>query len=67
MTVSSRYDRYTLIRAISYVEGALLWADELPRTDYDSAMDSFRHHCHEAIYQLRLWGQANNLDIEAST
>lgn len=62
MTVSRRYEPFARI-SISYVESALSYAEQLPRTDYDRAMDSFRHHCHEAIYQLRLWAQASNLEI----
>lgn len=49
--------------AISSIENSLDRASQLPRTDYDSSLDSFRHHAEEAIHQLRSWAQANEIEI----
>lgn len=49
--------------SISHIENALNYADRLDRTDYSSALDSFRHHAEEAIHQLRSWAQANEIEI----
>lgn len=49
--------------AISNIENSVSYADRLGPTEYDRALERFFHHANEAANQLRLWAQANDIEI----
>lgn len=47
--------------AVAGVARAIGYVNSLPRTVYDSELDVFRYHAYEAMYSLRRWAEANEI------
>lgn len=52
--------------AVTGIQNAINHIGRLQPTDYDSALDRFRHHAHEAIHALQEWAKANDIQIRES-